>query len=66
MAEDDETETLAAIIEMAEEKYACTVVEHDAEQDEFLVTWKDNDDQEWGCWFSRRLLNEIFTTVTIN
>jgi hypothetical protein len=63
---DDESETMKAIMEMAEERYICTVEEHNKDTDEFFVVWKDYADTEWGCWFSRRLLNEIFAAVTLN
>lgn len=63
---EDESETMKAIMEMADERYICTVEEHNADTDEFLVVWKDNNEQEWGCWFTRRLLNEIFAAITLN
>ena len=58
--------TIAAIEEMTREKYPCTVLEHDAETDEFLVIWSDAADKEWGCWFTRALIEEVFTNATMH
>jgi hypothetical protein len=65
-AEPDASETLAAIMEMAEERYICTVEEHDPETDDYLLVWTDNAEQEWGCWFSRSLIEDLFSNVVLN
>lgn len=63
---DEERATLDAILEMTREKYACEIVDHDHEDDEFLVVWTDAAGREWGAWFSRRLVDEIFTEEVLN
>lgn len=63
---EDELATLDAIFEMSREKYVCEIIDHDADDDEFLVAWTDKDGKEWAAWFSRRLINEIFTDAVVN
>jgi hypothetical protein len=63
---EEELETIAAIEEMTREKYACVIEDHDHDEDEFLVVWTDKNEREWGAWFSRRLVNELFTERVLN
>ncbi len=61
-----ESEILAAISEMAEQQYICSVDDYDAEGDLYLVTWTDNASREWGFWGTRGLVEALFEKAVLH
>ena len=63
---EEELATIEAILEMTREKYECEIVDHDPDEDEYLVVWTDRAGKEWGAWFTSHTINELFTDEVLN
>lgn len=64
--EPTEDQIIEAIMEMAEQQYLCTIIEHDPASDDLLVAWQDHEERDWEVWLTRHFLEECFTNVVLN